>query len=225
LTITRRPALLCVVLALAGCTDWAGYDIDVALGEIPAISTMRRDVVPDRYDMLRLPPDGTVPVVHPLGDVPAPYAQTQLDSIAPLLVSPFQATPEVLQRGRLAYDTYCSVCHGATGDGQGSVIAQNKFPFALPIGPGSPSVGRSDGYLYAVIDVGRGLMPPYGHRMTHGDRWAVVHYLRQLQGAAGPPAAASCATPQAPADTASAPADGSPVQAPADEPARPTTEN
>jgi mono/diheme cytochrome c family protein len=55
-----------------------------------------------------------------------------------------------------------------------------------------------------VIDVGRGLMPPYGHRMTHADRWAVVSYLRQLQGTSGP-APAPQETPAAgAADTAAA---------------------
>jgi mono/diheme cytochrome c family protein len=67
-----------------------------------------------------------------------------------------------------------------------------------------------------VIDVGRGLMPPYGHRMTHADRWAVVSYLRQLQGTSGPapapqetpaagaPDTAAAAAPPAASDTAPA---------------------
>jgi mono/diheme cytochrome c family protein len=39
----------------------------------------------------------------------------------------------------------------------------------------------SDQYLYAMIRVGRGLMPEYGSRITHFDRWSVVNYVRQLQ--------------------------------------------
>lgn len=183
----RRALPAVAALALAGCTDWAGYDLDVAAGQVPALATMRRDVIPDRYAMLREPAEGTVPVVHPLGDVPAAYTQNQIDSIAPLLSNPLPASPVVLERGKLQYERNCAVCHGVQADGRGSVIAQNKFPFASPLGAGSPTTGRSDGYIYAVIDVGRGLMPPYGHRMTHADRWAVVHYLRQLQGTPGPP--------------------------------------
>jgi mono/diheme cytochrome c family protein len=184
-----RGALLAAgaVVTLTGCTDWAGHDIDMAVGQVPALSTMRRDIIPDNYEMLRMPAEGTVPVVHPLGDVPGPYTQLQIDSIAPLLSNPLPATATVLERGRLQYEQNCAVCHGVQGDGRGSVIDPRKFPFASPLGAGSPATGRSDGYLYAVIDVGRGLMPPYGHRMTHADRWAVVHYMRQLQGTPGPP--------------------------------------
>ena len=43
----------------------------------------------------------------------------------------------------------------------------------------------SDQYIYAMIRVGRGLMPEYGSRITHFDRWHVVNYVRQLQRNAG----------------------------------------
>jgi mono/diheme cytochrome c family protein len=39
----------------------------------------------------------------------------------------------------------------------------------------------TDQYLYGMIRVGRGLMPEYGSRITHFDRWAIVTYVRQLQ--------------------------------------------
>lgn len=178
-----RAAVFTAALAFsAACTDWAGYDLDRASGAVPAFSTMRDDVSPDPYQMPREPVPGTVPTVHPLGDVPAPYTQSQLDSIAPTLTNPLPRSAQVLARGKLQYDRNCSVCHGALGDGQGTVInAQTKFPYAPALNAG-PSQARSDGYLYGVIDVGRGLMPPYGNRITHLDRWAIVHYVRQLQG-------------------------------------------
>lgn len=185
----RGALLAAAVLAGAGCTDWAGYDLDVAAGHVPALSTMRVDVIPDRYEMLRVPAEGTVPVVHPLGDVPDPYTQADLETVAAGFVNPLPASPVVLERGKLQYEQSCAVCHGVQGDGRGSVIAPDKFPFASPLGAGSPTTARSDGYIYGVIDVGRGLMPPYGHRMSHADRWAVVHYIRQLQGTPGPPPA------------------------------------
>ncbi|MBW3571314.1 MAG: cytochrome c [Gemmatimonadetes bacterium] len=180
--LARAAAFTAAFTLSAACTDWAGYDMDVAAGAVPAFSTMRSDVTPDPYQMVREPVPGTVPSLHPLGDVPAPYTQSQIDSIAPTLTNPLPRNAQVLARGKLQYERNCSVCHGALGDGQGSVIdAQTKFPYAPALNAG-PSQAHSDGYLYAVIDVGRGLMPPYGPRMTHLDRWAVVSYLRQLQG-------------------------------------------
>jgi mono/diheme cytochrome c family protein len=221
-------ALAAAVLALPGCTDWAGYDLDVAAGKVPQLATMRTDVIPDRYGMVREPAEGTVPVIHPLGDVPAPYTQAQIDSVAPTLSNPLPASPEVIERGRIQYETSCAVCHGVQGDGRGSVIdAQRKFPYAPPVGAGSPTATRSDGYIYAVIDVGRGLMPPYGHRMTHLDRWAVVSYLRQMQGTAGPvPVAGPQVTPLGEAaDTATAPGPQPQAGAPAAGDTGSSTEN
>lgn len=177
----RTAAVLSVLAALPACTDWAGYDLDRASGAVPAFSTMRNDVTPDPYQMPREPVPGTVPALHPLGDVPQRYSQTQLDSIAPLLTNPLQPTPQVLERGKLAYENNCTACHGAQGQGLGPVVGPDKFPFA-PALNGAATQARSDGYIYAVIDVGRGLMPPYGPRMPHLDRWAVVTYVRQLQG-------------------------------------------
>jgi hypothetical protein len=64
------------------------------------------------------------------------------------------------------------------------VVGAGKFPFAPPVNGGT-AVARSDGYLYAVVEAGRGLMPPYGERITHLDRWALVEYVRALQRNAG----------------------------------------
>jgi mono/diheme cytochrome c family protein len=64
-------------------------------------------------------------------------------------------------------------------------------------------VVRSDGYLYGVIAVGRGLMPAYGEKLNHADRWALVGYMRELQraaGATGAPPAVAPAAAAAPTD-------------------------
>jgi mono/diheme cytochrome c family protein len=207
----HAAGLAALVAALPACTDWAGHDLDMAAGKVPAFSTMRDDVVPDPYEMVREPVPGTVPTVHPLGDVPGRYSQSQLDSIAPLLRNPLPRNPQVLARGKAMYEQHCTACHGALGDGKGPVIGPDKFPFAPALNAG-PTQGRSDGYIYAVIDVGRGLMPPYGARITHLDRWAIVSYVRQLQGSletqAPPPnvsgvgAAVDTAQPTEPAPSA-----------------------
>ena len=193
----RRLGLAAAVAApaLAGCTDWAGYDIDVAAGKVPQLATMRQSVIPDPYAMVRLPAEGSVPIEHPLGDVPPPYSSLQLDSVAPTLRNPYAGTPEpaVLERGRQQYLTHCGVCHGPAGAGDGPVVrpaqgrdgqSYTRFPYAPPLVSGG-ALTRSEGYVYAVIDVGRGLMPPYGERIPHADRWAIVAYVRELQRQAG----------------------------------------
>jgi mono/diheme cytochrome c family protein len=204
----RKLAVVALSLSATGCTDLAGYDLDILLGYVPFFSYMRWSVSPAPYEMPRLPAEGSIPAVNPRGDVPPPFTQQDLTAGAAVvegLQSPLQPTADVLARGELLYVQHCYACHGPQGLGDGPVIGVGKFPYALPTN--AAAVTRfSDGYLYGIIRVGRGLMPSYGDRMTHLDRWALVHYLRVLgpqPGVAAPPDA-----PVAPADPA--PAEGLP---------------
>ncbi|MQA89583.1 MAG: c-type cytochrome [Gemmatimonas sp.] len=199
---TLVATLTLLALALGGCTDFAGYDLDYLLARAPFIATMRTSVAYGPNTLPRLPPPGTVPVASPTGDVPPPFSQAQLDSVGAVLTNPLNATSEVLQRGTTLYRNQCLVCHGADGQGNGPVVGNGRFPLG-PTLVGGTAPARSDGYLYGIIRVGRGLMPAYGERIAHGDRWAVVHYVRELQRAAGatvptaPPPPPSAQEPQA----------------------------
>lgn len=107
------------------------------------------------------------------------------------LENPVPADEASLARGEELYLRYCAVCHGPAGLGAESYILE-KWPalaaFNLAL---DPVRGYPDGYIYGMIRVGRGLMPAYGHQITHFDRWNIVNYVRQLQAtsAAGQPAA------------------------------------
>ncbi|HYJ81130.1 MAG TPA: cytochrome c [Longimicrobiaceae bacterium] len=210
MTIARELRVRALALAaaapllLAACTDWAGYDLDIASGKIPQLANMRSSVVPDPYAMLRLPAPGAVPVENPNGDLPAPFTSAQLDSVAPTLANPFAGTADarVLERGAQQYHNNCFVCHGPQGGGDGPVAQPGKV-IGVPAINTATAAARSDGYLYAVVVAGRGLMPPYGARISHADRWAIVTYLRELQarGGAAAPAPAAAAPAAAPAAT------------------------
>lgn len=193
-----------LVVTMAGCTDAAGYDLDVLMGKAPWLATMRSGVQYDPYEGgPRLAPEGSIPARSPNGDRPPVFAQTQLDSAAATLRNPYPGGAAVLARGEVQYQRNCSVCHGEQGQGNGPVVGPGKFPFA-PAVNSAPTQGRSDGYLYGVVRVGRGLMPAYGDRMTEADIWAVVTYLRRLQGqgeVADPPPAVSTAPRATPALT------------------------
>lgn len=196
----RAPLLtaaLAAVLPLSACTDWAGYDLDIRIGNIPWVGTMRDQVKLRPYDLSRLPAEGTVPVSSPRGEAP-PFTQAELESVAAGMVNPVTATPEALARGEAQYLRHCAACHGAGGAGDGPVVGPGRFPFATPIAGGSGAAGRSDGYLFGISRVGRGLMPAYGDRMSQADLWSVVHYLRRLQGM--DPGAVSPAAPAGDAD-------------------------
>jgi len=205
---------LLLSLAAAGCTDWAGYDLDAAAGKVPDFSTMRHNVIPDPYGMVRLPPAHTIPVQSPMGDIPDHFTSDKLDSVAATLHNPYAggADAAVLARGKQEFDNNCYVCHGPAGAGDGPVVQPataggktfGRFPGAPAIN-GAITAAKSDGYIYGVISAGRGLMPPYGFKLGNTDRWAVVEYVRSLQAATGASPARGGAAPATPAAQPPAP--------------------
>jgi mono/diheme cytochrome c family protein len=190
--IGRDSLALALALALlsGGCTRFEN-----AMASIPVFSFMRNSPAIDPYEAPRPAPPHSVPFSSPAGNAPAPMANTDsaLRAFGATAVNPLSTTDSIAMKlGQVMYDRHCSVCHGPQGHGDGSVInkpgEQGKFPFApnltLPM-----TAERTDGYLYGIIDVGRGLMPPYGPRMSDLERWATVNYVRQLQRASGANAA------------------------------------
>lgn len=102
------------------------------------------------------------------------------------LVNPMDPSDAVsMARGEEIYLRFCVVCHGPDGVGINAYIA-DKHPLLPAYNLSGETVAAySDQYIYAMIRVGRGLMPEYGSRITHFDRWSVVNYVRQLQVQAG----------------------------------------
>lgn len=93
--------------------------------------------------------------------------------------------PASLERGQVIYERFCIVCHGADGVGANANIADKHLLLPAYNLSGTQVAQYSDPYIYAMVRVGRGVMPEYGSRITHYDRWHVVNYVRQLQIQAG----------------------------------------
>jgi mono/diheme cytochrome c family protein len=132
--------------------------------------------------------DGEVNIGQPEGvDIPR-FTQADLGTpgignpVIQGLVNPIDPNdPVAMARGEEMYLRFCVVCHGADGIGaNANIAAQHPILPAYNLA-GEQVVGYSDQYLYALIRVGRGLMPEYGSRITHFDRWKIVNYVRQLQ--------------------------------------------
>jgi mono/diheme cytochrome c family protein len=130
------------------------------------------------------------PIAPPEGAVPVTGAELPVDADnADRLVNRRATTAESLERGRFLYETFCAVCHGAEGAGDGPISAAVGGPFpAIPPVIDADRRKLSDGHLYGVIAdaqaMGKGLMPAYGYRVRGDDRWDLVNYLRLLQGRA-----------------------------------------
>jgi len=92
---------------------------------------------------------------------------------------PFPVTRQVLDRGQLEFNVFCSVCHGRTGDGNGMIVQRGFKP---------PPTFHSDrlrqappGHFFDVISNGFGAMYSYRSRIGPDDRWAIIAYIRALQ--------------------------------------------
>lgn len=91
---------------------------------------------------------------------------------------PIKASPAALARGKKVYETFCLVCHGASGAGDGPVIP--KFP--NPPSYASPRLlALSDAEIFQVITHGTSVMPSYAGQIAPDDRWKAVLYVRTLQ--------------------------------------------
>ncbi len=91
--------------------------------------------------------------------------------------NPVQATPESIANGKVMYETYCVVCHGANGLA-GTPVDQKGMP-APPIAPLLPVF--SEPHLYNKALYGGPLMPAYGFQTTRKDRWDMVNYMKSTQ--------------------------------------------
>ena len=197
----RVAAVALVAIAgSTGCTK-----IENTLAKVPFLAFMHQSPNIDPYEMPRPAPVGSVPSNDPFGVAPHATGNTvpQLQDLASRAVNPIQAGDTAsLAHGRLMFERHCSVCHGPQGQGNGPILGVDRFPFAPSLT--TPIVqGYSDGYVYAVVRQGRGLMPAYGPRMTERERWQVVSYVRTLSSQAAAPAAATTA-PAAPGTTGTA---------------------
>jgi mono/diheme cytochrome c family protein len=129
---------------------------------------------------MRVPPVGTIP----LGFEPYPFKKEQADAAAAAHIeNPLPMTKDVLLTGQKVFNTYCIVCHGERGKGDGYIIP--KFP--RPPSLQSDKIrGWADGQIFHVITRGQNLMPSYATQIQPEDRWAIIRYVRALQRAEQP---------------------------------------
>lgn len=128
---------------------------------------------------MRTPVAGTIPQ----GFAPYPYKLGEGSIAAVNLKNPFPKTKENLLKGQKAFSTYCIVCHGERGLGDGTIVP--KFP-RPPSLTSEKIMQWADGEIFHTMMVGQNLMPSYATQMSPQDRWAIVNYIRVLQRANNP---------------------------------------
>jgi mono/diheme cytochrome c family protein len=149
----RLAAAIASLVLLAGC-DTGTEERDA----VASTRTVQRAYVP-------VPP-GTIPR----------GASAQAAAIAP--PGP-ERTPALLVRGEERFNVFCSPCHGESGRGDGPVVSRGFAP------PPSYYEERlrtlEPAQIVQVITHGKGRMFPYADRVPPEDRWAIAHYVKELQ--------------------------------------------
>jgi len=96
------------------------------------------------------------------------------------LASPFNSQNEAdLDRAKKMYQTYCQVCHGAGGEGNGLVTKRGYPPPASLLLDNARNM--KDGQIFHIITKGYKNMPSYDAQIDQLDRWLTVSYVRKLQ--------------------------------------------
>jgi mono/diheme cytochrome c family protein len=159
LAIAAVPAVAILVLTY----DIVGVDFVGFMEDQPSIDYQE----PPRV----LPPEEAVPLSR----------SAYLDE-ANTAVNPVPADAISLQRGGVLFDLHCAVCHGAKGEGNGTVVRFWQEDARRPANLTETRLKQyPDGALYTLISNGVGTMPPLRENLTERQRWDVINYLRTLQ--------------------------------------------
>jgi hypothetical protein len=165
-----------LMLALSACkTQSKGFTYMPDMSYSPAIKA--QELAPGS---MLTPPKGTIA----RGFLPYPYKDDP-EMAGKMLHNPLPRTKAVLLKGQNLFNTYCIVCHGKYGEGDG---------YVEPFFPRPPSLQSDkvhnypDGRIFHIITNGQNLMPTYATQIEPEERWAIIHYVRALYRAKHPSA-------------------------------------
>jgi len=132
---------------------------------------------------MQTPPPGTIPRQR----LPLHYEATPEDAqrAGLELENPFAGDDAgAVARGEFVFNTYCQLCHGASGVGDGPVASRGFPTPASLLAPNARSI--ADGRIFHVVTHGQGNMPGHASQIEPEDRWKVTLWVRHLQQEAGP---------------------------------------
>lgn len=107
--------------------------------------------------------------------------------------NPVKPTPENLAEAKKFFAVDCAMCHDATGDGKGDLVA--SMGLKMKDWRESTAIAdMSDGEIFDIIVKGKGKMAGEGDRASTELVWELVNYVRSIskpESAALPKAGAS----------------------------------
>lgn len=169
------------VLVLAGRITWFSEERPVEFlnnmdHNFKAIPQSANTFFADRRS-LRDPVEGTVArgvEVYTLsaGDV---------DTAEVLNVDPqLEQSEFLLARGQNRFNVFCAPCHNYDAHSQSRIVARGWA--GIPDLTRPETQALSNARIFHIISAGQNLMPAYADKIKPIDRWAIIYYLRKLQG-------------------------------------------
>jgi len=92
--------------------------------------------------------------------------------------NPAKADESSIKEGKDLYAQHCKSCHGAKGKGDGPKAEKIDISCGDFSAPEMSKV--TDGELYWKTTEGRKPMPSFKDKLSDGERWAIVNYVRSL---------------------------------------------
>ena len=169
-----------VMLVFASCQDTNKPNYQY-------MPNMYESVGYETYEQVEWLPEGTeamTPVAHTIsrGMVPYSFEDTpEGKEMARLAESPLDSLQSEanLAVGKELYDIYCAICHGAKGDGQGTLVKREKI-LGVPT-YADPARNITVGSTYHVMYYGLNSMGSYANQLNHHERWQVAEYVMKLK--------------------------------------------
>ncbi|MFM2223872.1 MAG: hypothetical protein RJA07_74 [Bacteroidota bacterium] len=99
-------------------------------------------------------------------------------------LNPLEKTQVNLAEGKRLFTIYCSPCHGAEGNADGTVTLANNHAF--PMGPlfsyyTDANLAITEGHMFYITQYGRNSMGSYASQLNPNERWKVIMYIKQMQ--------------------------------------------
>ena len=176
-TNVALPTLLVAVLAGCGASGnerAREYMPDMARG--PAYKAFAPNTATRSGLTLQMPVAGTIARGHRAYPFHYGPGEEEAARAGRELTSPLTLSPATIEDGRGLYQTYCLVCHGSNGKGDGPLVVAGKIP--TPPAYSSVRVAAfPPGRIFHVVTKGTQKMPSYAALLTPDERWKVVAYV------------------------------------------------
>jgi mono/diheme cytochrome c family protein len=175
-----RAFALALLAAGAGCGNDArpGFEYMPDMARGPAYEAFAPNPVTRDGLTLQRPVPGTIARGHaPLHYGPG---EDEARRAGRELVNPLRADAATLEHGKALYQTFCAVCHGDSGAGDGPLAGKIPSP---PAYRSERLMAFAPGRIFHVVTMGAGKMPSYAPQLGVDERWRIVTYVRSsLQG-------------------------------------------